>query len=79
MRILALTNLYPNPYQPGRATFNRQVIRSLSLRVTRSSIAEFSGLHRLWDMARASSERRISGEASIQAPTPASYRLAADR
>ena len=29
MRILALTNLYPNPYQPNRATFNRQQLRAL--------------------------------------------------
>ncbi len=31
MRILALTNLYPNPYQPNRATFNRQQFRALAL------------------------------------------------
>jgi glycosyltransferase involved in cell wall biosynthesis len=30
MRILALTNLYPNPYQPNRATFNRQQLRALA-------------------------------------------------
>ncbi len=30
MRILALTNLYPNPYQPLRATFNRQEFRALA-------------------------------------------------
>ena len=30
MRLLALTNLYPNPYQPHRATFNRQQIRALA-------------------------------------------------
>jgi glycosyltransferase involved in cell wall biosynthesis len=30
MRILALTNLYPNPYQPHRATFNRQHLRLLA-------------------------------------------------
>ncbi len=32
MRILVLTNLYPNPYQPGRATFNRQQLRHLAAR-----------------------------------------------
>jgi glycosyltransferase involved in cell wall biosynthesis len=32
MRVLALTNLYPNPYQPNRATFNRQVLRHLAHR-----------------------------------------------
>ena len=30
MRILVLTNLYPNPYQPNRATFNRQQIAALA-------------------------------------------------
>jgi glycosyltransferase involved in cell wall biosynthesis len=30
MRVLALTNLYPNPYQPNRATFNRQQLRLLA-------------------------------------------------
>ena len=30
MRILALTNLYPNPYQPLRAPFNRQLFRALN-------------------------------------------------
>lgn len=32
MRILALTNLYPNPFQPTRATFNRQQFRALAAR-----------------------------------------------
>ena len=30
MRILILTNLYPNPLHPGRATFNRQQFRALA-------------------------------------------------
>ena len=30
MRILTLTNLYPNPYQPHRAAFNRNQIRLLA-------------------------------------------------
>lgn len=29
MRVLALTNLYPNPFQPHRATFNRHWLRLL--------------------------------------------------
>jgi glycosyltransferase involved in cell wall biosynthesis len=29
MRILAMTNIYPNPYQPHRATFNRHQFRIL--------------------------------------------------
>jgi glycosyltransferase involved in cell wall biosynthesis len=32
MRILALTNLYPNPYQPHRAPFNRHQLRLLAAR-----------------------------------------------
>lgn len=32
MRILALTNLYPNPFQPHRAAFNRQDLRLLAER-----------------------------------------------
>jgi glycosyltransferase involved in cell wall biosynthesis len=32
MRILACTNLYPNPFQPTRATFNRRRMRLLSER-----------------------------------------------
>jgi glycosyltransferase involved in cell wall biosynthesis len=32
MRILAMTNLYPNPYQPHRATFNRHQFRLLGQR-----------------------------------------------
>jgi glycosyltransferase involved in cell wall biosynthesis len=32
MRILALTNLYPNPFQPQRATFNRHQFRLLNER-----------------------------------------------
>lgn len=30
MRILAITNLYPNPFEPNRATFNRQQFRALA-------------------------------------------------
>jgi glycosyltransferase involved in cell wall biosynthesis len=30
MKILTLTNLYPNPFQPLRAPFNRQLFRALS-------------------------------------------------
>jgi glycosyltransferase involved in cell wall biosynthesis len=32
MRILAITNLYPNPLQPHRGTFNRQQFRALAER-----------------------------------------------
>lgn len=39
MRILAITNLYPNPYQPNRATFNRQQFRELAARHRMSIIS----------------------------------------
>jgi glycosyltransferase involved in cell wall biosynthesis len=39
MRILTLTNLYPNPYQPNRATFNRQQLRALARQHSVSVIA----------------------------------------
>lgn len=32
MRILTITNLYPNPFHPNRATFNRQQFRALAAR-----------------------------------------------
>jgi glycosyltransferase involved in cell wall biosynthesis len=32
MRILAITNLYPNPYQPVRATFNREQFKAIAAR-----------------------------------------------
>lgn len=32
MRVLAMTNLYPNPFQPNRATFNRHQFRILGQR-----------------------------------------------
>jgi glycosyltransferase involved in cell wall biosynthesis len=32
MRVLAVTNLYPNPLQPHRAPFNRQQLRALATR-----------------------------------------------
>jgi glycosyltransferase involved in cell wall biosynthesis len=39
MRILTLTNLYPNPFHPTRATFNRQKIRLLATRLPVAVIA----------------------------------------
>src|SRR5689334_9793120 len=32
MRVLTVTNLYPNPFEPARATFNRQQVRALAAR-----------------------------------------------
>src|SRR3954453_11178355 len=42
MRILALTNLYPNPLQPHRGTFNRQQLRALAERHEVTVIAPIS-------------------------------------
>jgi len=42
MRILAMTNLYPNPYQPHRATFNRHQFRILGQRQAVHVIAPIS-------------------------------------
>jgi glycosyltransferase involved in cell wall biosynthesis len=39
MRILTLTNLYPNPFHPTRATFNRQKMRLLAARLPVAVIA----------------------------------------
>lgn len=66
MRILAVTNLYPNPFEPNRGTFNRQQFRAL---------AEIHALHVLspisWvDEARA----RLRGKAAL----PPSRRVTCD-
>ncbi|HNS95857.1 MAG TPA: glycosyltransferase [Polyangiaceae bacterium] len=42
MRVLAITNLYPNPYQPHRATFKRHQLRILGTRVPVEVIAPIS-------------------------------------
>lgn len=42
LRILALTNLYPSPVDPGRAPFNRQQLRVLASRHAVSVIAPVS-------------------------------------
>ena len=42
MRILVLTNLYPNPYQPFRATFSRNAFRMLAERHPVQVIAPIS-------------------------------------
>jgi glycosyltransferase involved in cell wall biosynthesis len=49
MRILALTNLYPNPYQPNRATFNRQKLRRLAARHPLAVIAPIAWVEELAD------------------------------
>jgi glycosyltransferase involved in cell wall biosynthesis len=60
MRILALTNLYPNPYQPGRATFNRQQLRWLAERHAVAAIAPVLWTDEL--AARARLGRRLGGD-----------------
>src|SRR5687767_4380363 len=39
MRILVVTNLFPNPYAPTRAAFNREEMRALAARNSVSVIA----------------------------------------
>lgn len=56
MRILTLTNLYPNPVQPGRAPFNRQQVRSLAVRHEVSVIAPISWTEE-WAVTRRSGTR----------------------
>ena len=55
MRILALTNLYPNPYQPLRASFNRQLFRALGKQVPLQVISPIAwtdelAAHRTWSL-----------------------------
>jgi glycosyltransferase involved in cell wall biosynthesis len=57
MRILAVTNLYPNPFQPNRATFNRTRIRLLSLRFPVRVIAPIDWLDEL--------KARIGGQPAL--------------
>lgn len=69
MRILTLTNLYPNPYQPHRATFNRLQVRDLGKRHPVRVIApiawtdEFSARGR--GGARLPEGRRVNHDALI--------------
>lgn len=57
MRILAITNLYPNPLEPHRGTFNRQQFRALAERHAVRVIAPIS-----WTDERAA--RRKGGPAA---------------
>lgn len=66
MRILAMTNLYPNPYQPLRATFNRDSLRILSERHAVQVIAPIS-----W-----TDERRFRKAGAV--PMPANRRVVMD-
>jgi glycosyltransferase involved in cell wall biosynthesis len=66
MRVLALTNLYPNPYQPNRAPFNRHQFRLLAERHPVRVVAPV-----LWTDARAA---RRAG----RPPLPAARRVTLD-
>src|SRR5262249_10286840 len=52
MRVLILTNLYPNPYQPTRAVFNRQQFRALAEQHALRIIAPLSWVDELAGRAR---------------------------
>ena len=64
MRILALTNLYPNPYQPNRAPFNRHQFRALAERHEVAVIAPIAWTDELAARARGGGglprERRVT-------------------
>ena len=63
MRVLALTNLYPNPYEPNRASFNRQKLRLLADRHPLAIIAPIAWAEELsarWrGGARLPQQRRV--------------------
>ena len=65
MRILALTNLYPNPYQPHRASFNRQHLRLLAERHAVRVIAPISWTDEFVERRRVGD--RLGGVRSVQA------------
>ncbi len=69
MRILAMTNLYPNPYQPHRATFNRHQFRILAQRHQVQVIAPISWTDELQARRRGASPlpfgRRITHDGLI--------------
>ena len=66
MRILILTNLYPNPRQPHRASFNRQQFRALAAKHEVRVIApiawtaEWSARRSSWRQLRSEDRTRLS-------------------
>jgi len=52
VRVLILTNLYPNPYQPNRAVFNRQQFRALAEQHAVRIIAPLSWVDELLSRAK---------------------------
>ena len=49
MRVLVLTNLYPNPYQPNRAPWNRQQLRAVAAMHEMHVIAPILWSDELWE------------------------------
>lgn len=66
MRILVMTNLYPNPWQPHRATFNRQQVRALAAEHAVYVIAPIA-----WTEERSARKRGLT-------PLPADRRVSCD-
>ena len=64
MRILALTNLYPNPYQPQRATFNRHRLRFMNEATPVRVIAPIAWTDE-WK-ARRSGKMPVPGDRQVQ-------------
>ncbi len=73
MRVLALTNLYPNPYQPHRAAFNRQQFDALAAEHQVQVIApiawtgEWSARRRALP-ALAADRRQVRGKITVHHP-----------
>ena len=59
MRILVLTNLYPNPWQPHRAAFNRQQFAALAQQHEVRVIAPVAWTDQLASRLRGQHERTI--------------------
>ena len=67
MRVLALTNLYPNPRQPHRATFNRHQLRILGERTPVRIIAPIAWTDE-WRLGRLDSRRREQDGLLVEHP-----------
>jgi glycosyltransferase involved in cell wall biosynthesis len=60
MRVLSVTNLYPNPWQPHRAPFNRHQLRLLGERLPVQVLAPISWTDE-WNLRRAGAEALPKG------------------
>jgi glycosyltransferase involved in cell wall biosynthesis len=73
VRILVMTNLFPNPYQPNRAAFNRQRIAALAARHEIRVIAPIlwtDELRERWRQGRRLARDRRSQQAGLTSDHP---------